>query len=319
MSGTVGNVTISLNNGSVYTGALTSSVSPAPTPTPTPVPTSSAPAMAAAVGYNLRTYGPAVTLNRNWFALSGANVRQNSDGSVTDLGGAPNHWNAHVSTVRGQSGDFFGVAFGGGGYFEATFSWVPPSVGYQNVDGWPAWWATTVEADSFNKISPLPGNHNLEYDSYEAMNPGDSNEYNAGIIVWDGNGIVYSNNNTGQSGSTHPATSVDVTQKNRVGWLWVPATANSKGYIKNYYNRVQVGNTYTWDRYVGTSASFAWMDAGHTRLWFGSGTRNPMTVYAVNVWQASDAGNMRVGVPLPSAALAMEERLALKVGHHGAG
>jgi hypothetical protein len=272
---------------------------------PSPPPAlSGVPPQAAAVGYLKRTLGPAVTLNTNWFGLSGANLRQNADGSVTDIGGVPNHWNAHCSTVRGGSGAFYGVAFGGGGYFEATFSWAnPPSPGYQNVDGWPAWWATSVEADSFSGIKPLPRGQNLEYDSYEAMNRTDNTEYNAGIIVWPQN---FSNNNTGQSGSTHAPQGTDVTKPHRVGFLWVPATANSKGYIKNYFDGVQVGQTYTWDHYAGGKApntrgepTFSIIDVQHFRLWFGTGTKNPMTVYAVNVWQATDANNMRVGVPLP--------------------
>jgi hypothetical protein len=53
-----------------------------------PAPTSNnVPAPAAAVGYTLRTLGPRLTLNSNWFVLDGMHIRQNSDGSVTDMGG----------------------------------------------------------------------------------------------------------------------------------------------------------------------------------------------------------------------------------------
>ena len=209
-----------------------------------------------------------------------------------------------IALPSGAKPAHFGVAFGGGGYFEAVFSWTdPPSPGYQNVDGWPAWWATSVEADSFDGVAPLPGGQNLEYDSYEAMNTVDNTEYNAGIIVWPQN---FSNNNIGLSGSTHAPPGTDVTKPHKVGFLWVPATSTAKGYIKNFYDDQQVGRTYTWDRYGGGWApntagepTFSIMDSQHSRLWFGTGTKNPMTVHSVSVWQASDANNMRVGLPMP--------------------
>ena len=50
---------------------------------------SAVPTAAAAVGYNTETFGPAVTLGSNWLLWTdAANVKQNSDGSVTIAGAA---------------------------------------------------------------------------------------------------------------------------------------------------------------------------------------------------------------------------------------
>lgn len=259
------------------------------------------PPQAAAVGYNTLTLGPDVTLNENWFAYPGANLRQNADGSLTDLGGVPNHYNAHVcSTHPIANGQIGGTAFGGGFYAEIEWTWTPPTTGYQNTDGWPSWWATTAEADSRYNVTRLPNEGNLEFDCAEYMNSGNSNEFNHGIIHWyGGSGALYSNNNAGMSGSAHHPPGVDPRQKYRIGWLWVPATANSKGYTKGYVNGQQVGNTYTWDKWGGGGVPgqpncppFSIQDAGHCQLIWGSGSKNPVTAYRIWVWQKDKSQNI---------------------------
>ena len=87
---------------------------------------SSVPVVAAAVGYNTETFGLAVTLGSNWLLWTdAANVKQNSDGSVTIAGGG-NGYNAQIATATPNgSGSLNGGVFGGGGYFEATLSFVP--------------------------------------------------------------------------------------------------------------------------------------------------------------------------------------------------
>ncbi len=80
------------------------------------------PAPAAAVGYNVQTFGSAITIGGNWQETSGAIVSQNADGSVTIAGGN-NAYNSELETAHpGSNGSFTGEAFGGGGYFQATLS-----------------------------------------------------------------------------------------------------------------------------------------------------------------------------------------------------
>lgn len=261
------------------------------------------PTQAAAVGYTLLT-STGTVLNTNWFGLSGSSLTQNSDGSITDAGGVPNQYNAHCSTVNGTGGNFQGVAFAGGGYFECTFSFTnPPSDGYQGTNGWPSWWATSVESDSFSGVTALPNGQNLEYDACEYLDQV-NDHFNATDINW------VSGTNVHQDSEQCPTPSgFDPSQPHKYGWLWVPATSTTQGYIKSYIDNVQTGPTFTWNQCTNPSASpgssgnpyFSIIDRAHQRLWFGSGTKNVMTVYNVNVWQATDANNMRSGVALPGS------------------
>ena len=98
------------------------------------------PAPAAAVGYNIETFGPSVTIGSNWEPFnfdganpSAANVTQNADGSVTIAGGADT-FNAQLSTASmitngTANGQWQGAAFGGGLYVQATTSFSGPSYG----------------------------------------------------------------------------------------------------------------------------------------------------------------------------------------------
>jgi hypothetical protein len=266
-------------------------------------PSGDVPPQAAAVGYNTLTLGPEVKLGTNWWGYDGANLRTNPDGSVTDIGGVPNHYNAHASSTHPVNGQIGGTAFGGGFYAEIEWSWPPPTAGYQNSDGWPSFWATTAEADSRYNVTRLPNDGNLEFDCVEAMNAGDSSEFNHGIIHWyGGQGALWSNNNSGMSGSTHLPAGLNPGTRHRIAWLWVPATATSKGYTKGFVNDQQVGNTYTWDKWGGGGTPgqpdcppFSIQDAGHTQLIWGSGTKNPITVYAVRVYQKDKSHNIGTG------------------------
>ena len=93
----------------------------------------------------------------------------------------------------------------------------------------------------------------------------------------------------------------DTSQPHDYGFLWVPATATTKGYAKWYFDHVQVGNTITWNQYnpatppspVDGSSAYSVMDARHLYMILGSGPSNPMTVYSVKAWQKSNAANIR--------------------------
>jgi len=283
-----------------------------------PKPPSSAPPQAQAVGYNMLTHGPDVTLGRNWFAIPGLatlNLVQNADGSVTDYGVTDAddwHYNDHFGTDHpGPNNTFAGVAFNGGGYFEIVMSIANPIRGWcdpskdPTCKGWPAWWGNGIHG-AFSDVPEISNGQNIEYDAAEFL-LASNRAYSAGLIHWHA-GQTYTEQNAGYGTSnvTLPAAN-KFAAKHKYGWLWVPATATTKGYIKNYFDDALVGNTYTWDRYGGGSepngsgCSFgSIIDIQHHRLMLGTGPENPMTVYSVTVWQKDDSKNKRIGVPLPT-------------------
>jgi hypothetical protein len=267
----------------------TSFTGPVPKPTggTTPPPPPGVPAPAAAVGYNTQTFGPNVTLGQNWFAMAGADVVQNADGSVTDRGGTPNHFNHHVTAVDVSSQNAMkGTAFKGGGYYEWELSFTGDA-SEQQADGWPAFWLNGMEGDyGFSFITKFTGNEQVEYDAAE-WGKGASNNYGAGIIDWNcvPGGGTKSNLDQGKSGvATVPG--VNFSQKHKYGFLHVPATDTSDGYVKNYFDGQQVGDTYTWSKHTGQgSPLFSIMDLQHFLFIFGTGTANPLTVYSFRAWQ----------------------------------
>jgi len=271
---------------------------------PRPVPPSTAPAPAAAVGYSTQTFGPAVTLGHNWqpFSFFGVDpsatgVTQNANGSVTISGGGGNSYNAQVSTAApGRNARAWqGIAFGGGGYFEATLSFTGPVLG-QGGDGWPAFWAVSIEP-----MADLGSRSQWVEPDFAEFIDKSPNQYGSGIHNWYGDARRPSDLNAAGAYNTKvtvpPGT--DYSQPHTYGWLWVPATATAKGYTKAYFDGVQVGPTITWSEYNGASAPgrsgsspFSVMDTQHLALILGTGSTNPMTVYNVSVWQASDVRNL---------------------------
>lgn len=55
--------------------------------------------------------------------------------------------------------------------------------------------------------------------------------------------------NTVGSGSPFVSSGVDFSQYHTFGYLWVPATSTTQGYIQFYFNNQQVGNRITWNKY----------------------------------------------------------------------
>jgi len=309
--------TSQLNVSSAQTGTVPPTPPPSPPSPPAPPPPSTGdapPSYAAAVGYTRRTHGPAVTLGQNWFVIPGQRVRQNSDGSVTDPGpgGGSWHYNSHIDTATNHNSTFRGVGFGGGGYFEIDMLIENPLVGYREPpqSGWPAWWCDAVEGGfSDYSVSPGPSVQHIEFDAAEFM-AANNREYSAGIIHWsdaENPNWRFNSGVIGQDSTVRLPSNNNFGVRHKYGWLWVPATANSQGYIKNYYDRQQVGQTYTWTPYVsGNKAQdpgdppWSIIDRQHMHLMIGTCNENPMTIYTVTVWQKDDSKNLRVGVSLPT-------------------
>ncbi len=287
-------------------GAIVSATSFSFTHPAMSISSAAAPAPAAAVGYTMRTAGPFVSISggtQNWFPVPGSNIVDNGNGSVTDIGGVPNGFNHHCTAVDTTSGGTIrGVMFKGGGYYEMTLSFPGDASDQAGGNGWPAFWLNGAESTgnySFSFLSTFPGGEHVEYDAAE-WGKGAPDRYGAGIINWDRPGGTYSNLDSGQSGNINIA-NVNFNNRHRYGFLHVPATASSQGYVKNYFDGQQVGDTYVWNQHTSAGQPpFSIMDSQHHLFIFGTGTDHPFTVYAFEAWQANDSQNIRGSVALPS-------------------
>jgi len=272
----------------------------------------SAPPQAAAVGYTLRTQGPNVTIGQNQFVISPGVVQQ-GDGTIRDNGPTDGNYrfNYHFGPGWTQgNGNWFGTAFGGGGYFEIEMSIFNDIIGWRQPaeSGWPAWWSEALEGAANGFSNNLPQDQHVEFDAAEFL-PASNNDYSAGIIHWsnaESPADRFNNTALGLDSNVHIANQADFSGRHKYGWLWVPATNSTQGYIKNYFDNVQVGLTYTWTPYTGGNKAqdpgdppWSPIDQHHRRLLVGTNLENPMVVYSMTVWQRTDANNVRVGVPLP--------------------
>jgi hypothetical protein len=275
-----------------------------------------APAPAAAVGYLIRTAGPEVILLRNTYKFNFLGVdpkvirvSQNADGSLIVLGPEGDDYGAQLCTAQYDSSTrgWSGMAFGGGGYFEATMSF---SKAY-NGPG-PTFWANDIETMG----SRSAGNKNIQWPGQPA---GFGNWIEADVVEFNASGQAYGiamhnwygthestqDVNTGpilgSPISTPPGT--DFSKPHKYGLLWVPAMPPEKGYAKWFFDDIQVGKTLTWDAYVPSaspppvmgSSAFSVIDARHLALILGTGS-NPVTIYAVAVWQRTASQNLTSNV-----------------------
>lgn len=252
-------------------------------------------------------------------------VSINPDGTLYLSGIENNNYGATISTAEPASTavGWSGVAFGGGAYFEATLSFTGQGTGpYPN--GGPAFWMLDIEHLSggpYNIDWPAAPAGCIEFFEVDAMEYDASNTYGyqTGISNWYG-----STNGACPDGTTeNPATSIpgvaggvllpadtDLSQPHKYGVLWVPAigtadTTRKQGYLQFYFDDVQVGATFYWNYYdpaspatypplppANGSSAMSGMDWRHMTLILGTGTAQPMTVYAVAVWQATNADNL---------------------------
>jgi hypothetical protein len=103
------------------------------------------------------------TPGKQWFLANGiegasgmnsSHVVFNSDGSAT-IGAPPNIYSGPLTTGGYTSASPYlcGTAYGGGGYFEAAFSYNPNTVNVTIGESWPSWWlasfAHQLSADGF--------------------------------------------------------------------------------------------------------------------------------------------------------------------------
>jgi hypothetical protein len=219
------------------------------------------PAAVTAAGYTTPVIRGSIGPGSKWSALPGANITYNADGSVTIAGGGGDNWNNQMGSSVLISGGFFA---------EATLSWTG-NAKWLPGNGWPAWWGT---------VDP-PGIYpSTEADFLEAMSG--STGYNGGLHNWLSQ--TSDINTGGLTGGSFPVpVGTDFSQPHRFGFLSVPATRNTQGSARWFFDGQQVGPTVNI-RYGGT---FSTLGTEQIKLYLGSGTVNPMTVYEADVWQAA--------------------------------
>jgi hypothetical protein len=294
--------------------------------------TGSAPPAAAAVGYNRNTFTSFKPgdidmddTGKSGFAwypyhyfgsrAQSRNITVNADGSVT-LNGDVTGPNGELTTTAParNSAKFVGVAFGGGAYIEAAIKFDPVVARDKNLKGWPSFWALSLEHAATGAAQwngkPQGYEHFVEVDilEYDLTEPNlGLNYYGANMHDWYG---AYNKTCAGQGfcdawrGYSEVKTAVDpttdFTQYHTYGFLWVPASAAAEGYAQFYFDRNPVGKKIAWTKFnsqdgepEGQPWKFGVLDQQHLALILGTGVGKPMTVASVNVWQASDHGNLR--------------------------
>ncbi len=242
----------------------------------------------------------------------------NTDGSITLVGGGPSNGQVASANSATNADKFEGVAFGGGAYFEATLKFD----GWQNQSsnptststGWPSFWSMSIEHLAQNGTDQWPGQPNgyehfgeidfLEYDLAYAQKTNDV--YNGSIHDFHG---VYKQtcapssyceiqNRYSTKIKKVPA-NTDFSAYHTYGLLWVPATATADGYAQWYFDGEEVGRAITWELFGNQSPAstpadmnYGIVDLQHLVVILGTGSRYPMTVSAVSVWQKSADGNV---------------------------
>lgn len=207
-----------------------------------------------------------------------------------------------------------GKAFGGGGYFEAELKFDPSAVSAEGTVGFPAWWLEPIE--HLIGTSQWPGQpkgyvHFVEIDIFEYKKPHKRphDTYLATLHEWYGlykqtclpqfckvsntkNKTQFNNNVITVPEGT------DFSQFHKYGMLWVPASKNSKGFIKFYFDG-KVVSTIDWVSFDGSPPppgkqpwTFGVLDNLHYVLILGTGVQQPMVVRSVNAWQKSNASNL---------------------------
>jgi hypothetical protein len=287
------------------------------------------------VGYTEQTFGSTVALGSNWFnwgfygtgAQAANATAQNSDGSLAITGNENNNYGATIASATPATNNvgWAGAAFGGGAYFEATLSFTGQNTFFY-PNGGPAFWMLDIEHLSqgpynINWPGAAPGCIDFfEVDGmeFDASTP---RGYQNGIATWYGSanaacpdGATYNPNTQipGVTGGALVPAGTDLSQPHKYGVLWVPATGSAdttttQGYLKFYFDDVQVGSTFVWNYYdptltssypapppVNGTTAMSGMDYRHLTLILGTGTAQPMTVYSVSVWQQSSAQNLIV-------------------------
>ena len=214
-----------------------------------------------------------------------------------------------TAAVKGTS--MVGKAFGGGGYFEASLKFDPTLVTVGLSNGWPAFWSLSIEKMTNPPTSDqwagqaVGYEHYIEPDFFEYIRPTSTvtASYYGTLHDWSGISPSFNNDSNEPNSANIVPTNAATTQwlnYNNIGFLWVPATATTKGYAQYYYNRQPVGTTLFWTQYspsfvppvAGQTWKYGVMDTQHLSVVLSTCSGCPFTIQSVNVWQATNANNI---------------------------
>ena len=280
---------------------------------PTP-PLYGVPAPAKAVGYTTNTFNSTMlgttigTLQEfNFFSLSQPSdwFTQNGDGSLA-LTGQPTPgrgYGALVSPADYNSTNTYkyqGIAFGGGMYYQVTFSFT----GTQTGDPMSVQMYDVLSLSGYTPQN-VTGYMGIEIDGPEFNRPGSSTQYGVSChnYYYPSGGPKARIDPTVLTSGGSPITipSGSLAGSNTYGMLWVPATATTQGYIQWYFNGVQVGPTVAWNQYnvnqafpPSNTASTVCNVLDTLRMVPVVGTAStatPMTITSVQIWQGPGADN----------------------------
>jgi len=289
------------------------------------------PAQASAVGYVTNTFSAdfttsSVDLGRSgkagfaWYPwnLFGGRAKSsaivvNPDHSVTLMGDTtgPNG-ELMTATAAYNAAKFVGTAFGGGAYIEAEFKFNPADVVAAKTKGWPSFWSLPLEASVLSNSDQWVGQargyrHSIEADFFEYLFATDAPTLAYGASMHDWYGIanvtcphgLCQEHFASNEGKRFAPQGTDFTQYHQYGFLWVPATATTKGYVRFYLDGQAIGPEHQWTQYTDQPAppngrpwAFGRLDQQHLILIVGTGPNEPLTIKSVNVWQTSAAQNM---------------------------
>lgn len=245
-----------------------------------------------------------------------AGVKINSDGSATLLGDNTGALGALMSVApyRGTN-TFVGTAFGGGAYVEAVFSYDPAQVTAAHAGGkiwpYPALWSLPMEGNIVLGANQWPGQaagyqHNVELDFFEADLVNKPTAYGAAALH-DWWGIPGKTCPPGMckvsmltpSGERDPPAGTNFQQYHTYGFLWVPATATTQGFVDAFFDGQPIGYRHAWSQYtnqpptpIGQPWAFGHIDQQHMFFILGTGVGEAFTIKSVNVWQRNASQNM---------------------------
>lgn len=159
----------------------------------------SVPPAAAAAGMNTPTFGPSVTLNKNWYnfnllgvtPITGQSV-QNSDGSVLLPGADGSGYGANICTIQKVGSSWQGTAFSGGFYVDFLLKFTP-TLGSAALP-FPAAWSLDLGFLTGNTLQwpgqPAGFSHRIELDFMQWPHNSLGLWEGAGLIDWFGYGSL---------------------------------------------------------------------------------------------------------------------------------
>jgi hypothetical protein len=238
--------------------------------------------------------------------------------TLTDGGDTSGYTIGTAASKKNPPRNWIGKAFGGGGYFEAQLKFDTTAVMKDGGIGYPAWWLEPIEHLADPRSDQWPGQESgyehfaeidvFEYNQWKRHPP---HVYSGAVHEWYGvyrktctpNFCRVSNTNDGTNFNNfliEAPQSTDFSQFHKFGFLWVPATDTTQGYLQYYFDGMATSDKITWDKFAnqppppGKAAwTFGVIDRLHFVLILGTGNGQPMTVRSVDVWQSSPGQNLQ--------------------------